>query len=43
VARRDEGTYRRILRDVREAEAEYAAGSAQSYEDIDSLLADLRG
>jgi len=32
-----------FLREVREAEAEYAAGSAPVYEDIEALLADLRG
>ncbi|CAN5583498.1 hypothetical protein BH23CHL7_BH23CHL7_16160 [soil metagenome] len=32
-----------FLREVREAEAEYAAGAAQAYEDVEALLADLRG
>ena len=32
-----------FMREVREAEAEYAAGGASDYEDIDALLADLRG
>lgn len=32
-----------FMREVREAEAEYAAGGIRDYEDIDSLLADLRG
>lgn len=32
-----------FLREVREAEAEYATGEAQSYDDMDALLADLRG
>ncbi|HEY7598486.1 MAG TPA: type II toxin-antitoxin system Phd/YefM family antitoxin [Candidatus Limnocylindrales bacterium] len=32
-----------LLREVREAEAEYAAGSAHAYDDMDALLADLRG
>ncbi len=31
-----------FLREVREAEAEYTAGDARSYEDMDALLADLR-
>jgi prevent-host-death family protein len=31
-----------FMREVREAEAEYAAGNARDYESIDSLLADLR-
>ncbi len=31
-----------FLREVREAEAEYATGEAQSYDDMDALLADLR-
>jgi hypothetical protein len=31
-----------FLREVREAEAEYAAGGSSEYEDIDSLLDDLR-
>lgn len=31
-----------FLREVREAEAEYATGEAQSYDDMDGLLADLR-
>ena len=32
-----------FLREVREAEAEYATGEAQSYDDMDALLADMRG
>lgn len=32
-----------FLREVREAEAEYHAGSAVTYDDMDALLADLRG
>ena len=32
-----------FLREVREAEAEYAAGDSSVYEDMDALLADLRG
>ena len=32
-----------FLREVREAEAEYAAGDSSVYEDMDGLLADLRG
>ena len=32
-----------FLREVREAEAEYAAGEAATYADMDALLADLRG
>jgi len=31
-----------FLREVREAEAEYAAGDSTAYEDIDALLTDLR-
>jgi prevent-host-death family protein len=31
-----------FLREVREAEAEYSAGKAHEYEDVDSLLAELR-
>jgi PHD/YefM family antitoxin component YafN of YafNO toxin-antitoxin module len=31
-----------FLREVREAEAEYRAGKAATYEDMDALLADLR-
>jgi prevent-host-death family protein len=31
-----------FLREVREAEAEYSAGTAHDYDDVDSLLADLR-
>ena len=32
-----------FLREVREAEAEYATGDASSYADMDALLDDLRG
>ena len=32
-----------FLREVREAEAEYAAGDATAYPDMDALLVDLRG
>jgi prevent-host-death family protein len=32
-----------FLREVREAEAEYAADDTPTYEGIDALLADLRG
>jgi hypothetical protein len=32
-----------FLREVREAEAEYAAGDATWYADMDALLDDLRG
>lgn len=32
-----------FLREVREAEAEYAAGDASAYADMDALLDDLRG
>ena len=32
-----------FLREVREAEAEYTAGGSTVYEDIDTLLDDLRG
>jgi PHD/YefM family antitoxin component YafN of YafNO toxin-antitoxin module len=32
-----------FLREVREAEAEYAAGDAAAYPDMDALLDDLRG
>jgi prevent-host-death family protein len=32
-----------FLREVREAEAEYAAGGSAAYEDMDTLLDDLRG
>jgi prevent-host-death family protein len=32
-----------FLREVRDAEAEYASGQATSYEDMAALLADLRG
>ncbi len=32
-----------FLREVREAEAEYTAGGSTTYEDMDALLADLRG
>jgi len=31
-----------FLREVREAEAEYAAGEAPAYDDMDGLLSDLR-
>ena len=31
-----------FLREVREAEAEYATGEAKSYDDMDGLLSDLR-
>ncbi len=31
-----------FLREVREAEAEYASGEAHEYEDLEALLADLR-
>lgn len=31
-----------FLREVREAEAEYSAGQAAEYEDMEALLADLR-
>jgi PHD/YefM family antitoxin component YafN of YafNO toxin-antitoxin module len=31
-----------FLREVREAEMEYASGGSASYEDIDALLDDLR-
>lgn len=32
-----------FLREVREAESEYLAGEATPYDDMDALLADLRG
>ena len=32
-----------FLREVREAEAEYAAGKGHGYEDVEDLLSDLRG
>ncbi|MEX2547004.1 MAG: type II toxin-antitoxin system Phd/YefM family antitoxin [Chloroflexota bacterium] len=32
-----------FLREVRDAEAEYAAGQAHEHDDMESLLADLRG
>ncbi|MEA2676956.1 MAG: Antitoxin Phd YefM, type toxin-antitoxin system [Chloroflexota bacterium] len=32
-----------FLREVREAEAEYAAGKGHEYADVEALLADLRG
>jgi prevent-host-death family protein len=32
-----------FLREVREAEAEYAAGDSSTYADMDAFLADLRG
>jgi PHD/YefM family antitoxin component YafN of YafNO toxin-antitoxin module len=32
-----------FLREVREAESEYAAGGSTAYEDIDRLLDDIRG
>lgn len=32
-----------FLREVREAEAEYAAGEARTYKDMDALLDELRG
>lgn len=32
-----------FLREVREAEAEYVAGGTMTYEDMDTLLDDLRG
>ena len=32
-----------FLREVREAEAEYATGDLSAYADMDALLADLRG
>jgi prevent-host-death family protein len=32
-----------FLREVREAEAEYTAGDSTAYEDMDTLLDDLRG
>ncbi len=32
-----------FLREVREAEAEYQTGDATTYDDMDALLADLRG
>ncbi len=32
-----------FLREVREAEAEYASGESTTYADIDALLSDLRG
>jgi prevent-host-death family protein len=31
-----------FLREVREAEADYTAGEAHSYEDVESLIDDLR-
>ena len=31
-----------FLREVREAEAEYSAGEARTYQDVDDLLGDLR-
>lgn len=32
-----------FLREVREAEAEYAAGGAHRFDDMEALLAELRG
>ena len=32
-----------FLREVREAEAEYAAGEARTYDDMEALLDELRG
>ena len=32
-----------FLREIREAEAEYAAGASTAYEHVDALLDDLRG
>ena len=32
-----------FLREVREAETEYAAGGSTTYEDMDALLSELRG
>lgn len=32
-----------FLREVREAEAEYGAGSARTFDDMEELLAELRG
>lgn len=32
-----------FLREVREAEAEYSAGQAPEYDDMEALLTDLRG
>jgi prevent-host-death family protein len=32
-----------FLREVREAEAEYAAGGATEYEDVEDLIRDLKG
>ena len=32
-----------FLREVREAEAEHAAGSARTYDDVEALLADIAG
>ena len=32
-----------FIREVREAEAEYASGAAQRFDDVDALLDDLRG
>jgi len=32
-----------FLREVREAEAEYSAGQARDFEDVEALLTDLRG
>ncbi|MEO6350654.1 MAG: type II toxin-antitoxin system Phd/YefM family antitoxin [Candidatus Limnocylindrales bacterium] len=32
-----------FLREVREAEAEYAAGNARVFDDMEALLSDLRG
>jgi prevent-host-death family protein len=32
-----------FMREVREAEAEYAGGGAPAYPEMDALLADLRG
>lgn len=32
-----------FLREVREAEAEFAAGGSTEYADMDALMADLRG
>lgn len=32
-----------FLREVREAETEYAAGDTRSFDDMESLLGDLRG
>lgn len=32
-----------FLREVREAEAEYAAGGSTAYEDVEGLIGDIRG